>query len=90
MAGAEPYPVAPADAPEQVRHQWRILGLASSKESFATTKAHPQPEEMDGDGRMEVAPQCTPAAAGHGLQQSHARNADQKSLRKDRLTVPAA
>ena len=31
-----------------------------------------------------------PTAAGRGLQQAHARNANQKSLRKDRLTVPAA
>ena len=31
-----------------------------------------------------------PTAAGRGLQQAHARNANQKSLRNDRLTVPAA
>lgn len=80
--------MAPADAPEQVRHQWRILGLANSKESFAATKAHPQPQEKGGDG-MEALLHA-PTAAGRGLQQAHARNANQKSLRKDRLTVPAA
>jgi len=46
MAGAEADPVAPADAPEQVRQQLRILGLAKQPVILCCNKGTPQPEEM--------------------------------------------
>jgi hypothetical protein len=46
MAGAEADPVAPADAPEQVRQQLKILGLAKQPVILCCNKGTPQPEEM--------------------------------------------